>query len=58
MKGDCNVRFADVVSGDEGMTMMVLLGGCPEAHMGLPMLVFKNGNRSYPIRAVPDNVPG
>ena len=58
MRGDEEVRFADVVSGDDGMTMMLLLGGCPQAEMGLPLIVFKNDNSSYPIRGVADDVPG
>lgn len=58
MRGDEHIRFSDVVSGDDGMTMMLLLGGCPAAHMGMPFIVFKNGNSSYPIRGVADDVPG
>lgn len=58
MKGDESVRFADIVSGEDGMTMMLLLGGCPAAEMGLTLLVFKNGKYSYPIRGVPHDVPG
>lgn len=58
MKGDKDVKFADVVSGDVGMTMMVLLGGGATAHLGLPFMIFQNKLGSYPIQGVPDNVPG
>lgn len=40
MKGDKDVSFADVVSGDVGMTMMVFLGGVPKAYFGVPFIIF------------------
>lgn len=58
MKGDKDVSFADVVSGDVGMTMMVLLGGGCKAHLGAPFIIFQNDRSSYPIQGVPDNIPG
>lgn len=33
IKGDENVKFVDVVSGDIGMTMMVMLGGGSRSHL-------------------------
>ncbi|CDF38688.1 unnamed protein product [Chondrus crispus] len=57
LRGDENVKYAYVVSGDERITMMVRITGGPHACIA-PMLVFKNENCSYPIRAVPDTVPG
>lgn len=56
--GDNDVKYLDVVSGGEAITMMVRISGGPNATILPPMLVFKNASRSYPIRGVPDNVPG
>ena len=58
MKGDETVKFAQVVSGDEGMKMMVMLGGCHRSHLEVPMIVFQNKTCSYPIRGLHDDYPG
>ncbi len=52
------VRYADVASGNEGITMIVRITGGKDAHVEVPMLVFINGKCSYPIQGVPDSVPG
>lgn len=57
-RGQDDVNYADVLSGDEGMDMMVLLGGGSREVMGISMIVFKNEHRSYPIKGVSDDVPG
>lgn len=57
-RGDEEIKYADLVSGDEGITMMVRLTGGRDARIQPPMLIFKNDNCSYPIRGVIDNVPG
>ena len=57
-RGDEEVKYADVVSGDEGMTMLVLLTGGRNSTIQPPFMTFKNDNSSYPIRGVPDDVPG
>lgn len=56
--GDKEVKYADVVSGGEPITMMVRLTGGKNASIQPPMIVFKNQSRSYPIRGLQDNVPG
>ena len=56
--GDNNVKYADVVSGGEGMTMVVRITGGPYARIEPPMIIFCNSKRSYPIKGVADNVPG
>lgn len=56
--GDKDTRVMDVVSGGEGMTMMVRITGGPNATIGPPFMVFKNKDRSYPLRNCQDNVPG
>lgn len=58
MRGDENIRLADVVGANEGMTMMVLLRCRPLGVMGTPILVFENARCSYSIRVVEDNVSG
>lgn len=58
MKGDKDVKFADVVSADMGMSMMVMLGHDPNELIEMPMFVFQNSSCSYPIRVVPDDFTG
>ena len=57
-RGDEDVKYADVVSGGESMTMVVLISGGYKASILTPMMIFKNENRAYPIRGLSDNVPG
>lgn len=56
--GDQEVRYADVTSAGEGMTLVVRLSGGPAARIEPPLIIFMNKNRSYPIRGVMDNIPG
>lgn len=58
IKGDKHIKYADVVSGGEPVTIVVRLSGGKDACIHPPMLIFNNVNRSYPIRGVDDNVPG
>lgn len=58
MKEDENVKFADVVSGGEGMTMMVKISGACDAQIRPPFLIFQNVASSYPILGCPDDVSG
>ncbi len=53
-----NVSYADVVSGGEGMTIVLRISGGVNAKLESPFMIFKNRNRNYPIYGVPDNVPG
>jgi hypothetical protein len=55
--GDRNVKYLDVLSGGQGMTMMVRLSGGAGEIIANPFIVFQNESRSYAIRKVPDNVP-
>lgn len=57
MKGDQPIKFRDVVSGDEGMVMMVLLGGSLRLHLRVPMTLFQKRAGSYQFRGFPDDVP-
>eukprot|EP00171_Calliarthron_tuberculosum_P022372 IDg22372t1 len=56
--GESEVKYADVVSGGEGMTMVVRISGGRDAIIEAPFMVFKNDSRSHPIRGVPEDVPG
>ncbi|KAL0222107.1 hypothetical protein RCL1_001961 [Eukaryota sp. TZLM3-RCL] len=56
--GDTEVRYADVVAGGEGLTMIVKITGGANAKVDVPMLVFMNKNSSYLIRGTPDVVEG
>ena len=56
--GESEVKYADVVSGGEGVTIMVRLSGGRDARVQNTFMVFKNSSRSYPIRGVPDDIPG
>lgn len=56
--GDEKVKFADVSSGGEGITMLVRITGGPSAEIRPPFSIFENSQRNYPIQGVADNVPG
>ena len=56
--GNEEIKYADVASGGEGMNMLVRISGGVEAKIENPLMVSKNQSRSYPIRCLPDNVPG
>lgn len=48
-RGDMSIRYLDVVSGGEGMTLVIKIRGDASAHMEPPMVIFQNKNLSYPI---------
>ncbi|KAE8880253.1 hypothetical protein PF003_g35736 [Phytophthora fragariae] len=52
------VKYADVVSGGEGITMVVRISGGASGYIHPPMMISTNANRSYPIRGVADDVNG
>ena len=55
-RGDTEVKYADVVSGGIGITIMVYIAGGLCARIGAPVMVFQNPSRSYPINGLPDDV--
>ena len=57
-RGDTEVKYADVVSGDIGMTIMVYITGVSRARIGAPIMIFPNPSQSYPINGLQDDVPG
>lgn len=56
--GAAEVKYADVVSGGEGFTMLVRLSGGRDDKIEPSFVVFKNKDLKYPIRGVTDNVEG
>nr|CCA26252.1 predicted protein putative [Albugo laibachii Nc14] len=54
-RGEQNIRYAAVVSGTTGMTMIGQVTERILAKIGVPMMIFSNIDCSYPIRGVPDS---
>ena len=57
-KGEGSLKYADVVSGGESMTLALRISGGVDSRLHPPFLIFQNDRRSYPIRGVDDNIPG
>lgn len=55
---DDDVKFAEVVSGGEGMNMIVRQTGGRDACMASVFVISHHNRRIYPSEGVPDNVPG
>lgn len=58
VKGTDTVKYQDVVSGGEGMTLVVRITGGAEARVHAAMMIFQNKDGNYPIRGLIDDVPG
>lgn len=54
---DKDVRYADVTSGTEVMTMLVRMSGGIYVRIEPSFMLIKNKTRNYSMRNVPDNVP-
>ena len=52
------VKYVDVVSRGEAMTMVIRIIGGIWAAIVTPMIIFTNQMRNYPIHGVEDNVLG
>jgi hypothetical protein len=55
--GNTTVKYADVISGGDSMTMVVRIFGGRRSLIEAPMLIFTNGNSTYPIQGLNDNIP-
>lgn len=55
IKVDNEIKYSYVVSGDMGITMIVMLGGGSIFEM--PVIIFQNDQCSHLIKSVPENVP-
>lgn len=58
IRGDETIKYADVTSGGEGMTMMVRISGRKEYLVENPFMKLKSKDGNYPIRGAEDYVPG
>lgn len=56
--GDNEVKYEDVVSPGEPITMIVHITGSWRAQIQPSMIIFKNASLSYAVRLVADAVPG
>lgn len=56
--GHGDIKYADVSSAGQGMTMMVRIMGGRDASIQPPSLFFKTKKRSFPVQGVPDDIPG
>ena len=52
------VNYADVVSGCDGLTMVLRLRGGVDAKLMQPFPIFKNRDRNYSMANLPDNING
>ena len=57
-RGDTTMKYVEVVSGGESMTIVVRISGGRRATIEAPMIIFSNENKSYPIRSLIDDIPG
>ena len=56
-RGDTTVKYAEVVSGGESMTMVIRISGGHRSMIEAPILIFTNSGSNYPIRDLEDNIP-
>jgi hypothetical protein len=57
-RGDMVVKYANVVASGDAMTMVIRISGDRRSMVEASMLIFTNGNSSYPIRGLEDTIPG
>ena len=56
-RGDQSVNYMGVVSGAEGMTVVLRVTGGVNSRIASPFFIFKSRAESYPIAGSPDNNP-
>lgn len=57
-KGDMEVKYAEVVLGEKGMTVIARLIGGSDARIEKKFMYFCEKNPNYPIRVVRDSITG
>ena len=57
-RDDTTIKYPEVVSGGESMTMVIRISGGRRSMIEAPMLIFTNSSSNYPIRGLEDNIPG
>jgi hypothetical protein len=55
---DTSITYAEVVLGEDSMTMVLKISGRRHSMIETPMFIFTNAYRSYPIRGLEDTIPG
>lgn len=58
IRGDMNVKYAEVTYVDEGIEIMLQVSVGRFGKLECLMLIFKNLDRLYPVLNLPHNVPG
>lgn len=56
--GETDIKYADVLTGGEGMNMLVWSSGGRDAKIEPLFMVLKNIDRKYPMSGTPDGAPG
>lgn len=56
--GDTNVKYANVVSGDEGMNTMLTIPGSPRVGFEHLFMILKNQYSNFSTRGFADGVSG
>ena len=56
-KGNTTVKYTEVVSGGDSMTMVIRILGGRQSMIEAPMLIFTNLGSNYSIRVLEDNIP-
>ena len=56
-RGDTTIKYAEVVSGGDLMTMVIRILVGRRSMIEAPMLIFMNSGSNYPIRGLEDNIP-
>ena len=54
-RGDHEIRYADVVSGGQCITILVRVSGRADGHIHPPLMIFQKERKNYPILSVPDD---
>ena len=57
-RDDTTVKYAEVVSRGESMTMVIRISRRHRSMIEAPMLIFTNSGSNYPIRGLEDNISG
>ena len=51
------MKYAEVISGGDSMTMVIRISGGRRSMIEAPMLIFTNSGSNYSIRGLEDNIP-
>ena len=57
-RGDSAIKYVEMVSNGDSMTMVVKIFGGRWAMIVASLLIFTNTNNNYPIQNLENNIPG